>query len=256
MLALVGYEIKRNLRPAQALPLLGLCMLLVLGHDRILSPRSWARLQGALALNGDWLWLANPLLAGVVGSSLSDERRKGIARTFLARGVPRGRYLLSKMLGSAASAAILMAAAIVGFYAIAVFLWPWGPVEVKGDETGPGPVPALYALSPVANDLALIVMAMVAVGATSAVAVLAGTLTTNRYVAMAAPLLVLIVGIVLDETHTCRTLSPIVYVSLTNYYPTRVPVPLHPYAAFLYWLCFVIVAGALSRWIFARRELA
>lgn len=255
MIPLARYEIKRNLRPALMLPLTGFCMVLAYETVHHAWGPVYAQVQGALTLHGDWLELVTPVLAGAVGSSLADEQRKGITPTLLARGVTRGQYLLSKILGAAASGAILTAAAIAGFYLLVGILWPAGRVTYVRSALGPGPLPALYAVNPLANDLLLASMSLAASGAMAVVSVLTGTLTSNRYVAMAAPLVLFIVSVTLHEYGIGRVLNPYTYLDLSGYYTRTVPVPWLPYAAFLYWSCFAVVLAALARWVFARREL-
>lgn len=255
MIPLATYEVKRSLRPALALPLIGFCMVLVYERVHGAWGPAYAQVKGALTLHGDWLRLAVPLLAGAAGGSLAGERRKGITPTLLARGVTRGQYVLSKILGAGASGAILMAAAICGFYVLVGILWPAGCVTWERNESGPGPVPALYMVNPLANDLLLAAMSMVAAAAWSIVSVLAGTLTTNRYAAMAAPMVLFIVSVVLQAYGVNRLLNPYTYLDLQGHYTHTIPVLWRPYAAFLYWSCLAVILAMLSRWIFAQKEL-
>ncbi len=257
MLPLVWYEITRNLRPARALPLVGFC--LILAYQEV-SPNwspPWVGLQGALTMHNDWLLKSIPLVAGIVGSSLSDEQRRGVTLTFLSRGVTRSQYLLSKILGSAASGALITAAAIGGFYILVAILWPWGPTTW---DDGRGPVWALYTANRLASDLLGASMSIVAAAGMSVVSVLVGTLTSNRYIAMAAPLLLLIASVVLKET-LLNDDPPFAFLNLSiqldvfHAYGRRVPPLLRPYAAFVYWPCFAAMLAALGRWIFVRKEL-
>ena len=236
--------------------LIGLCLLLA--YNRVHGPwaSDQAQVQGALTVHGGWLQTVIPLLAGVVGGSLADERRKGIALTFLARGVTRGKYLLSKLLGAAASGALITAAAIGGFYVLVGILWPAGRVHTEHQLGDQGPVPALYAVNPLANDMLLAAMLMAAAAALSMVSVLAGTLTTSRYIAMAAPFLFFILCVAIHEYGGNRLLNPYTYLDLPTFYPLTFQASWRPYAAFLYWTGFAVVLAALARWIFARRELS
>jgi hypothetical protein len=259
VIPLVRHELKRNLRPVVLVPLLG--FFLVLAYEEVGTP--WipeqAQVQGALALHGSWLPLALTFAAGVVGSSLADERRQGIALTSLAKGLTRSRYVIAKVLGAAASGALVTAAGIVGFYVLVGVLWPWGRVNVEGTIRPPGPVPALFVRSPLANDLAAAWMTIAAAAAMPAIGVLAGTLTSNKYIAMATPLLVLLASLVLGGTvldDTVWTLGlPSVHLDLWGDYSHAVPAAFQPYAAFLYWAGFVIVITAIARWIFGKKEL-
>lgn len=186
---------------------------------------------------------------------LAYEQRKGVTSTLLAKGISRGQYLLSKILGAAGSAAVLTATAIGGFYVLVAILWPAGQVTWERNESGPGPVPALYAVDPLANDLMLAAMSVVASAGMSTWSVLAGTLTTNRYVAMLTPLSLLILGMVFHEHGANRLLNPFTYLDLRGYYALTIPPAWRPYAAFLYWSCLAVVVAALSRWIFVKKEL-
>lgn len=253
--SLARYEVRRNLRPALVFPLIGFCMLLAYERVRHAWVLEEAQVQGALTLHDGWLRVAIPLLAGMVGGSLAEEQRRGVTSILLARGVTRGQYLLSKILAAAGSAVVLTAAAIAGFYVLVGILWPAGRVTYDRSALGPGPVPALYAVNPLANDLLLAAMSLAASGAMAVVSVLTGTLTTNRYVAMVAPLGLYIVTVAVHEYGINRVLNPYTYLDLSGYYRLTIPVPWLPYAAFLYWSCFAVVLAALARWVFARREL-
>lgn len=256
MSALVRHEIRRNLRPSLALPLVGFG--LVLAYERVGGAwgPEYAQVQGALTLHGGWLLTSIPVFAGAVGGSLADEQRRGVTSTLLARGVPRGQYVLSKVLGAAASGALLTAAAVVAFYVLVSALWPAGRVTYERTPSGLGPVPALFMVNPLANDLLLAAMGAAAAAALSGVGVLAGTLTTNRYVAMAAPL-VLFLGCTAFHEHRPHGLwNPYTYMDLTTYYTQTISAPFRPWAAFLYWGGLAAALAGLSSWIFSRREVA
>jgi len=259
VLPLFWYEIKRTFRPVPVLALVGFCMILVYeeaGPYNHWSPE-YAAVQGALASHNDWLLESSPLIAGLVGSSLADEQRRGIMLTFLSRGVTRGQYLLSKILGAAVSGALITAAAIVGFYILVGILWPWGRVTYDG---GYGPVPTLRTSNPLANDLLGASMCLLVTAAMALESVLVGTLTSNRYIAMAAPLLLMIASVVFMNTCFPERL-PFAFLNLCiqqdvfGAYGRTVPVPLQPYAGFVYWPCFATALAVLARWIFLRKEL-
>jgi len=254
--SLVGYELKRNLRPVQVLALVGLGMILAYQEVGAAWSPAYAALQGALTLHREWLVEASPLLAGIMGSSLADEQRRGILLTFLSRGVTRGQYLLSKILGAAASGALLTAAAILGFYLLVAIRWPWGRVTYM---TSHGPVPTLYLANPLANDLLGASMCLLATAAMAVESVLVGTLTSNRYIAMATPLLLTIASAIVMNCLRVDApfgfLNPFIQQDVFGAYGYTVPLPLRPYAAFVYWPCLAALLAALARWIFLRKEL-
>lgn len=252
---LVWYEVKRSLRPAQALPVLGLAMALC--YQEVHGPWGVAetQVQGALTRHGEWLLLAIPFQSAAMGSSLADERRRGITLTILARGVSRDRYLLSKLLGAAASGASITAAAIGLFYGIVGVLWPAGRISLQVTEGWPGPAPALFAVSPLLHDLLVAGICLSASAGLPLVGTLAGTLTTNRYIAMAAPLVLMILGAVL-QNGPLRLLNPISHLQIWGFYTAVVPGSMRLYAAFVYWLGFALLLAALCRWAFARKELS
>jgi len=254
VLPLVWYEVKGNLRPTKVLPLLGLCIALF--YPDLHEPWSSddAQLQGALVWHGDWLWPMVPLIAGAVGSSLADERRKGITLTFLSRGVTRSECLRSKILGSAASGALITTAAILCFYIVVGIMWPWGRVQTQGTEWAPGPMPSLYAVNPLANDMLAAAMSIAAGAALPAVSVLAGTLTSNRYIALVSPMLLVIGGGVFKRNRF-DLINLTIYLTWSTV-SESVPTRLLPYATFVYWPCFAMVLAGLCQWIFAKRELS
>jgi hypothetical protein len=255
MAPLVFHEVRRTLRPGLVLALVGFCMVLI--YERVGEPwmAAYAQVQGALSVHASWLMIAVPVLAGAVGASLARERHEGVTLLLLARGVSRRRYLLAKTLGAAASGALLMSAAIVAFYVIVGILWPAGEVTFGRNASTIGPVPALYAAYPLANDLVLAGMNVVATAAWSLLGVLTGTLTANRYVAMAVPLVFFVVILVLESFWSKTLWMPSTYLYLADYYQYAVPAAYQPYAAFVYWLGFGAAVAALSRWLFLRSEL-
>jgi hypothetical protein len=253
---LTWHEIKRNLRPARAGALLAVAMLV--GHEEISHPIGvdQAQLQGALMLHGEWIWAIIALSSGWMGSSLAEERALGLTSMFFAKGVSRRQYLWSKMLGAAASGAVLTFAVILGFYLQVALRWPWGRIVWKVSEGSPGPVPPLFAVSPLLHDLLLAAMLITFAAAWPLLGVLAGTLTANRYVAMAVPVVVATVSsIVVDFDSGAQTLNPCIYFGLGSFYTEYIPASLRPYAPFVYWTCFALLIGGLSRWFFERREL-
>lgn len=255
VISLVRHELKRNLRPVVVLPVLGFFVILI--YDEIHDPwvAGMAQVQGALTLHRDALFFPVIFVAGVVGSSLADEQRRGIALMSLSRGVTRSRYVLAKALGAAASGALLTAAGIACFYVLVAIRWPWGRVDVELHAPLAGPVPALFRWSPLANDLLGASMIVAEGAALSTVAVLASTLTSNRYLVMATPLLLVLAGAVLNEEGVWAPGLPIIYLTLSGTYVHAIPAALQPFAAFLYWAVFAVIFTAAARWIFARREL-
>jgi hypothetical protein len=256
VIPLARYEIRHTLRPLQTSLLLGLC--LILAYERVSGPWSapYAQVQGALTVHGGWVRLVVPLFAAVAGGSLADEQKKGVTSILLARGISRGQYLLSKLLGAAGSAAVFTAAAIAGFYLLVAVLWPAGQVTFGRDGANiMGPIPALYVANPLANDLVLAAMSVVASAGMSTWGVLAGTLTTNRYVAMVAPLALFIVAVSVHEYGGHPLPNPYTYVDLPTYYRLTFSAAWQPYAAFLYWACATALVAALARWIFLKKEL-
>jgi ABC-type transport system involved in multi-copper enzyme maturation permease subunit len=251
---LIWHELKRNLRPVRVIPLLGLGM--VMSYLEV-SP-NWqadeAQVQGALTLHGHWLFWVIPLVAGAMGSSLAEDRRRGFSLTVLTKGVSRGQYLLSKILGAAASGGLTTLAEISGFYLMVGIMWPAGRATWEGNESNPGPVPTLYRLDPLSHDLLVALMSIAASAALPLVGVLAGTLVINEYIAMVAPPLFVILGTVVFGS-ALKPLSPTVYLNVWGDYTGTIPEGLRPYAAFLYWLSLGALTAALCKWIFAKKEL-
>jgi hypothetical protein len=256
VLPLVRHEIQRHLRPAVLLPLVGFFVIFACEALKGAWGPDFAQLQDALVLHGDGLPFAVTLAAGFSGSTLADERRRGVTLTTLAQGMSRSRYALGKALGAAASGALVTAAGMAGFYLILGIFWPWGRVHLTWDC---GPLPWLFAKSPLANDVVAAAMTVAFGAAMPAVAVLVSTLTANRYIAMAAPLLVLVCSILLKETilqgPVVMSVLPTTYLVVWGEYEHKIPAALLPYAAFLYWLAFWVLLTALARWIFSRKEL-
>jgi hypothetical protein len=206
-------------------------------------------------MHGWWLSDVIPLVAGAAGSSLAEDQRRGHTLTVLARGVSRGRYLLAKVLGAAASGAVITLAVIGGFYVMVAILWPAGSATWHGDGPGPAPMPALHREAHPTHDLLVASISVVASAVLPLAGVLAGVLAINEYLAMAAPSLFVILGAVVLG-NVFAPLSPYVYLSLQGAYAWRDPERLLPYAPFLYWLSFSALTAVLCRWIFAKKELA
>jgi hypothetical protein len=264
---LVWQELKRNLRPVRGLLFVGLG--LAMAYHSVSHPWRYAsqestqwRLQGSLTFYGDDLYWLFPLIAGVTGSSLAEDRRQGFTVMVLAKGVPRRRYLLAKILGAAASSGLLMLLILLGFYGIVAALWPHGRTENAVPASiwwVPGPMPELYAASPLAHDLLVALTFLEASAALPLVSVLAGTLVANEYIAIAAPTLFLILCEVASGSFYSlrRSLDPMLYVHfLCNDYLQVIPYALHPYAVHAYWLCFGALFAGLCYWSFVKRELA
>lgn len=251
---LLWHEVKRNLRPMRVLPLLGVAMVLAhreVGH--FMQPAT-AQVQGALTLHGFWLTVVIPLVAGAVAGTLAEDRRKGHTLLVLSKGVSRGQYLLSKLLGTAASSALVLVLVLAGFYVIVASLWPPGRVTWRMDDVRwpIGVANALYKQNPLAHDMLVASIYIVTAASLSLVGVLAGAIVANEYVAMASPPLFTVLATVVFR-EVWELLSPEHYLSLS--YIRDVPVWLRPYGAFLYWLGLAAVVSVLARWIFSKREL-
>lgn len=249
---LFWHELKRILHPTRVLPLLGLAM--ILSYREVEGPvqSNVAQLQGALTLHNFWLTLVVPVVAGAAAGSLAADRRSGLTLTVLSKGVSRGRYLLSKILGAAASGGLITLAAIAGFYVMVAILWPSGRVTLEANQWAPEPVRRLYIWNPLAHDMLIASMHVAASAALPLVGVLAGTLVANEYVAMAAPPLFAILATVVFR-HVFEPLSPEVYLSLD--YGMMIPGWLRPATPYLYWLGLAALTSALCQWIFAKKEL-
>lgn len=248
---LARHEFRRTCRPGPLLLMLApmvVFSLLSLRHPW--HPRF--HVLGSLALIGaSWFPQAIPLVAGLAGSSLAGDIRRGVVLTVLARGLSRGQYLLAKGMAAAASSSLVALAGMGIFYLAA---WVKLPPGNSTFASGPGPVPALFQQSPLANDLLAAAMGMTGAAALSLLGLLAGAVVANEYVAMMTPLLVVLFGVfALDEV--APYLNPYLYLHVADSYEWRVAESLLPYAAFVYWLVFGACMGALARWIFARREL-
>jgi ABC-type Na+ efflux pump permease subunit len=248
---LVRQEIKRNLRPARAVPLLVVAMVLAYREVRGPWQSDVAHVQGALTLRDFWLTMVIPLVAGATGSSMAQDRRSGVTLTFLSRGLSRGRYLASKLLGAAASGGLLTLLILTGFYIMVAILWPWSRATWEGNQWNPGPVPALYRQNPLASDLVVASMHLTAAAALPLVGVLAGMVVANEYIAMAAPLLFTILTTILFR-EIWEPLSPELYLSLAH--GPLVSPSFQLWAPYLYWLGLSALITALCVWLFHKRE--
>lgn len=247
---LVGQDLKRNLRLWRALPLLGLGLLV--GYNKI--SYVWQppqQLQGFLTFNGHSLGRLLPLIAGVMGASLAEDRRRGFAAMVLAKGVPRSQYLLAKILGATVSSALITLLIVVGWFGITAALLPWGQWWMPHS----GPHPALFFSSPLANDILAALFFMEASAALSLVSVLAGTLVTNEYIAIVSPALFVALCWVLG-TESLELLQPLLYLEdLTDRYIYVMPSVIQPYAPIAYWLYFSANFAGLAHWVFMKRDL-
>jgi hypothetical protein len=235
------------------LPLLALAMYLAYKNVRGVSELRYAYIPGALSRHYTWLFNVIPLTAGLMGASLADERRKGIALTILARGVSRGQYLLSKMLGAAASGALLTLFAIGVFYAIVAIVW----LPERATWTKILSITYAHYAFPVQNlvvhDILAALMLVSAAAALCLIGVLAGLLVANEYVAMASPPIFTILAIILMGDIS-EALNPKHYLYLS--YPHYVPPGLVFFAPFLYWGGMALLIAMLGKWIIAKQELA
>jgi len=250
---LFWHDVKQNLRAIRILPLLGLTMYLAyrdMGHE---VERRYADIPGALSRYRFFFFTVLPLLAGLMGASLADERRKGITLTILARGVSRSQYLRSKMLAAVVSAAFFILIAIGIFYAIIIVVWlpnreTWGNHSYSTFNPFFLPVENL-----VVHDIIVALMLMLAPAALCLVGVLAGLVVANEYVAMVSPPIFTILLAVLMP-HISEVLNPERYLLLL--YAHGVPQWLIPFVPFLYWSGFSLIIVIVCRRIIAKKEIA
>lgn len=234
-----------------------LCPVVVISLINLRGPHpAGSRFQGSLIMIAwSWLPLAIPLFAGITAGSLAEDRRRGVTLTLLARGFSRGQYFLAKGLGTAVSSALITLAGLAIFYLLAWVMLPEGRTSYRPDPDFPGPVPALFQVSPLANDLLSVAMYMMAAAALSLAGLLASTAGGNEYLAMVVPLLVALLGLFAVGPPLLQ-LSPFTYLNLWGDYAPHFSEGQRPYAAFVYWLVFGSCAAVLGYWTFARRELA
>lgn len=258
---LFWHDVKRNLRPIRALPVLAISICLayrqVGRHYEIGDTQDFLYFaEGALSRNHHWLQGPVPLFAGAMGAALAAERRSGVTLGILAKGAQRRQYVVAKMLGAAASSALLTSAAILVFFVIVFTAWIPGRAPPVETAWLPAPVQALFAYSPFAHDLLVAAMLITAAAALSLVGVLAGLIIANEYIAMAAvPIFAIVASIVFDELN--ELLSPQGYLDLG--YSNSWSPQFHwliPFAPFLYWGVFSAIIVFLCQRIIAKKELA
>ncbi len=254
-------DVTHNLRPIRALPVLAVAICLayqkVGRHYEIGDTQDFLYFaEGALSHNHHWLQGPVPLFAGIMGAALAAERRAGVTLGILAKGVQRRQYVLAKMLGAAASSALLTSAAILVFFAIVFTAWIPGRAPPVEPIWFPTPVQALFAYSPFAHDLLVAAMLVTAAAALSLVGVLAGLIVANEYIAMAAvPIFAIVASVVLNDLSDL--LSPQEYLALgyENYWGPHFRW-LIPFAPFLYWGVFSVIIVLICQRIIAKKELA
>ncbi len=250
---LVWHDVKQNLRPVKVLLFLALAMYLAYKEVGGPGASDYAYVQGALTNYNWWTFTLIPLAAGLMGASLAAERRGGVTLTILSRGVTRGQYVVSKLLGAAASSALIIALMIAGFYVLVASMWPLGRCTAVGNEWDPGPYQVLYLQNPLAHDMLVASMLITAGAALSLIGVLAGLVVANEYVAMAAPPIFTILFTVLMRNVT-DALNPESYIGL--WYAGYVPPSLVLYAPYYYWSTFSLIIAMICQRILARKEIA
>lgn len=253
---LVWQDVKRNLHPIRALPLLILGMSLA--YNRVGGPweESVAHVQGALTLHYYWLVNTIPLIAAIMGGNAGAERRRGITFSLLAKGVRRTDYVRAKLLGAAGSSAAITLALLVGFYVMVSILWPGDRVTKPGNDVSPGPLHQLYLDNPMAHDLVCIPMLLAAAAGLSLIGVLAGLIVANEYVAMAATPITLILSTIFMRS-VSRVWSPEEYMNLGYYFYWGPHFRwLIPFAPFLYWGTFAMIIYFICQRIFAKKDIA
>lgn len=263
MTNLIWQDVKSNLRPIRAVTMWTVAVLLAYrdvkyhdGSNTYPSQEFLYYAEGALSRNHYWLLMVIPLFAGLMGSALAAERRTGVALGILAKGVERRRYLVGKLMGAAASAALITLAAILGFFAIVFTTWTPGRAKVIDSIWLAGPVEALFAYSPFMHDLLVALMAIAAAAGLAVVGVLVGALVANEYVAMAATPIFTIIAIVMTRA-ICKPLNPERYILLDyDFYFKWIPGWLIPFAPFLYWGTFAMIIYFVCQRIFAKKEIA
>jgi len=215
------------------------------------------RFQGSIVLVAtSWLPLAIPLFAGIVAGSLAKDRLRGFMHTVLARGISRDQYYFAKGLAAMVSAALIALAGLAIFYLLAWLMLPAGRSTCSPLPNFPGPVPALFQVSPLGNDLLSVAMYMTAAAALSLAGLLASAAGANEYIAMLTPLAVMVGGFFAQDDLPFRQLNPLTYLNLWDAYAPVFSEGQRPFAAFVYWLVFGSCAAVLGKWLFTRRELA
>ena len=257
-LATVAYlgwhEFRRLCRPG---PLLLLLSPMVVFSLLSLRHPWWSDLHvlGSVTIVAtSWLPQAIPLVAGLAGGSLAGDIRRGLTLTVLARGISRGQYLLARGLAAGLCSSLVALAGLGFFYLGAWVKLPGGNSTISAGPDYPGPVPPLFEQSPLGSDLLILAICMLAAAALSLVGLLAGSLLTNEYVAILAPMLLTLLGVFVLR-HIVPWLSPYAYLHLRASYPVTIAASQRPYAAFVYWLALGACMAVLARWAFFRREL-
>ncbi|MBK9266571.1 MAG: ABC transporter permease [Polyangiaceae bacterium] len=258
---LVWHDVKRNLRLIRALPVLAVAI--VLAYQEVEWRQKLGDFQdflyyaeGAFSRNHFWLFKVIPLVAGVMGGSLAAERRAGITLGIFAKGVSRWHYIIAKMLGAAASSALITLVAILAFFAYVFTMWIPGRAPYLEPVWIEGPVKSLFAYSPFAHDLLVAAMLITAAAALSLVGVLAGLIVANEYVAIAATPIFTIISVVIMR-QVSDALNPEGYLMLDYDWSLKsLPHWLLPYLPFLYWTAFSLIIAALCKWIIAKKEIA
>ena len=267
---LVWQDVKQNLRPIRALPILAVAIFFayraVEHHD---GTNSWQTdmatgdtvsaevlyyAEGALSRKHDWLFGLTPLIAGLMGARLAAERRAGVSLSLLAKGVPRHRYILAKLLGAAVSSSLLTFAALLGFFAIVFTTWTPGRAYGLPPMWIEGPVKPLFVYSPFLHDLLVALMEMTAASGLSVIGVLAGLVVANEYVAMTIPPIAFIIAKVSIDPDL---LNPEQYIFLDyDFYWGPHFRWLIPFAPFLYWGTLALIISTLCQRIAAKKEIA
>lgn len=250
---LLWHDVKQNLKAHRVLPLLVLAMYMAYMQARGPRALQFVYLPGAISRFHYWLSQLIPLVAGLMGASVARERRQGITLTILAHGVSRGKYLSSRVLGAAISAALFTLLAVGGFYIVVAIAWlpereTWTYAYSNTYPRYWFPVDNL-----IVHDMLSTLALMAASAALSLVGVFVGVVVANEYVAMASPLVFAIVSAVLLRDWA-DAVNPEEYITL--YYLRVVPVKFLLMAPFLYWGGFSLLMVALCKRVLAKKELA
>jgi hypothetical protein len=252
---LIWQDVKHNLRPIRALPLLLFSQGFI--YSRVEGPMDSrvTHVQGALSFFGGWIFLLMiPIIAAVMGGGLAAERRTGVALSVLGKGVTRRDYVYGKLFGAAASSAIMIGASILGFFIIVSILWPMDRTTWEASDW-PGPFPQLFNENPLALDLIRIPMYLVAAAALPMIGILAGVIVANEYVAMAmTPIVVILWTLIMRNVS--RLLNPEEYLDLGYYFYWGPHFRwLIPFAPFLFWGTFAFIISFICQRIFAKKEI-
>lgn len=253
---LVWQDVKHNLRPIRALPLLLLGLWLVYDQVDHRWEEGMRHVQGAFTLHGHYIFRDFiPVVAAIMGGHLAAERRAGITPSLLAKGVRRRDYVTARLMGAAISSAAVTAAVLVGFYVIIMTLWPWDRVTKMGNDVSPGPLHQLFVENPLANDLISVPMYLAAAAGLPAIGILTGVIVANEYVAIAmTPIFVILSKIFVEDVS--HLLNPMDYLDLGYYFYWGPHFRwLIPFAPFLYWGTFAFIIATICQRIFAKKEI-